>query len=157
MATEIERKFLVDKRAIPPLPDSGEDIVQAYVMIDDGRSARVRILDDTRATLTLKFAKSARSRHEFEYTLPLGDARDMLQMRIGNIVEKRRYRIANREHVIELDVFAGACAGLVVAEIELRAEDDEPHLPDWIGREVTGESRWSNQSLALNGLPEKPR
>ena len=109
MATEIERKFLIQKTAWCRLPsDGGKTIRQFYLAIRDGFSSRVRIVEDARAVLTLKTG-SGLSRGEYEYDIPLGDAYELEAARIGNVVEKRRYRIeiGGDGLVAEVDVFAG--------------------------------------------------
>lgn len=53
-----------------------------------------------------------------------------------------------------MDVYQDALAGLVVTEVELKNEHDEPLHPAWLGPELTGDSRYSNQALALYGLPD---
>src|SRR5699024_673168 len=91
------------------------------------------------------------SRAEYEYPIPLTEAREMLaSLCIAPPVEKTRYRVPVQAHVWEIDVFTGANAGLVVAEIELAAPDEAFAKPDWLGREVSGERRYYNHALALH-------
>jgi adenylate cyclase len=153
MATEIERKFLVSGDGWRSVTEGSRYIVQAYVALDGPVSLRVRIVDDARALLTVKIGVSQLSRDEFEYPIPMSDARTMIAAAGGRIVEKTRHAIGLGGFVWEVDVYAGALAGLVIAEVEMRSEDDDPVLPDWLGREVTGESDWSNAVLAVRGLP----
>ena len=77
------------------------------------------------------------------------EAEDMLRHAIGNVIEKVRYKVPHEGHVWEIDVYGGAHKGLVIAEVELSSIHEEPELPNWVGREVTGESQYSNQSMAL--------
>jgi CYTH domain-containing protein len=88
------------------------------------------------------------TRDEFEYDIPVEDAEELLRTAIGIIIEKTRYRVPHEGFVWGIDVFAGDHRGLVIAEVEMQAETDEPKLPSWIGREVTGDFRYSNQALA---------
>ena len=155
MAKEIERKFLVSSADWRDTADAGTDLRQAYVVTMEDRSARVRILAGERAKLTIKIGKSALVRDEFEYALPLADALDLLSQAVGLVIEKTRYRVPVGDFLWEVDVYRGELSGLVVAEVEMASVDDDPALPAWIGREVTGDRRYSNQFLALDGMPRK--
>lgn len=153
MAKEIERKFLVSGDNWRLDADSGSALQQAYIVTMDDRSVRVRIADSATARMTVKVGKSALVRDEFEYVIPLADAQGMIDLAVGIVIEKTRYRVPFRGFVWEVDVYDGALEGLVIAEVEMASEDDSPDLPDWVGREVTGERRFSNQYLALDGRP----
>ncbi|KQX57612.1 MULTISPECIES: CYTH domain-containing protein [Ensifer] len=154
MAKEIERKFLVASDGWRERADKGIDLRQAYVVTMDDRSLRVRIHGDKWARLTIKIGKSALVRNEYEYDLPMEDAREMLTHAVGIVIEKRRYRVPHKGFTWEVDVYGGALKGLVVAEVEMKRETDMPALPDWVGQEITGDRRYSNQSLATEGLTE---
>lgn len=162
MPKEIERKFLVDKRDVDDAEPWRADvratlrIVQFYIVAEKDRSIRLRIVDERAAKLTIKIGQGI-SRDEFEYDVPLDDARELMDARIGDVVEKERHLVPHGHHTIEIDVYSGALAGLVVAEIELEGEDDAVDLPAFIGREVTGDPRFLNQRLALDGLPDDMR
>lgn len=157
MAREIERKFLVTR-----LPDlagvDGQPMVQGYLRADADGSVRLRITGDG-AVLTVKGPSRGNTRLEFEYDVPDADAREMLEaLAVGVPVEKVRYRIPHEGYVWELDVFSGSNGGLVVAEVELEDPEDEPPRPDWLGREVSGDPRYYNASLAwepFSGWPER--
>jgi len=153
MPQEIERKFLVASRDWHARASSPSRYVQAYVCLQDERSLRVRIVDNAKARLTLKIGEGM-VRDEFEYDIPLKDARDLIDRRIGNVVEKDRYRVHESGFVWEVDVFDGVLEGLVVAEVELESAADRPVLPGWLGREVTDDPAYGNRSLAVHGLPE---
>jgi CYTH domain-containing protein len=114
----------------------------------DDRSVRVRILDGRKARLTIKIGRSTITRDEFEYDIPIAEAKELLQNAIGIVIEKTRYRVPYEGFVWEVDVFAGEHRGLVIAEVEMMSETDNPALPRWLGREVTGDFRYSNQALA---------
>ena len=81
------------------------------------------------------------------------DAEDLAAERFGALIEKRRYRIPHGDHMVELDVFEGALAGLVLGEIELSSADTKMTLPDYLGEDVTDDPSYTNARLALNGLP----
>ncbi|MBB4237792.1 CYTH domain-containing protein [Rhizobium esperanzae] len=148
MAKEIERKFLVRSDGWRSAVETKSVLRQGYIASMDDRSARVRILDDRKARLTIKIGRSAITRDEFEYDIPIADAKELLQNAIGIVIEKTRYRVPHEGFVWEVDVFAGEHRGLVIAEVEMTAETDNPPLPAWLGREVTGDARYSNQALA---------
>ena len=145
MAHEIERKFLVTDRRIVE-GHNGERIVQGYLATGK-TSVRVRIADQ-RAWLTIKGPSLHNVRSEFEYTIPLDDAKALMAHCVASPVEKVRYRVQSGEHEWEVDVFEGANAPLVVAEVELDAADESVHLPPWVGREVTEDPRYLNARLA---------
>jgi adenylate cyclase len=146
MGVEIERKFLVSSDAWRGL---GEPVLlrQGYLSADPMRTVRVRI-EGEQGVLTIKSKNEGASRGEWEYPIPLQDAEELLDRLCERpLVEKYRRRIDHQGFTWEVDEFLGENAGLVVAEIELPAEDAVFALPDWIGREVTGERRYYNSSL----------
>ena len=166
MPREIERKFLLAEA-----PGFGGDpggshggsgwrdavtrtirIVQFYIFVAPDRSLRVRISDETKAELALKTG-SGMDRGEFEYEIPVVDAHELMEHRIGALVEKTRHHVPLGAWTLEIDVFEGALAGLELVEVELEAADDSPSLPPFVGREVTGDPRYSNARLALDGRP----
>ncbi|MBB3541733.1 MULTISPECIES: CYTH domain-containing protein [unclassified Rhizobium] len=148
MAKEIERKFLVHGDAWRAGAETKSVFKQGYIASMDDRSVRVRVLDNVKARLTVKIGRSTLTREEFEYDIPVADAAQLLDEAIGIIIEKTRYRVPHGGFVWEVDVFAGQYRGLVIAEVEMRSESDNPSLPSWVGREVTGDFRYSNQALA---------
>ncbi len=150
MAKEIERKFLVRSDVWRAHVSQASSFIQGYILSDTDRSVRVRIKDQTSATLTIKIGHVGLTRDEFEYDISLDDAREMIEKSLGNIIEKTRYNVEYGGYLWEVDVFAGAHAGLVVAEVELDDAGEEPPQPPWIGREVTGDKRYSNQWLAMS-------
>ena len=145
MGVEIERKFLT----------LGEDwkqgqaqfISQGYLNRDKLRTVRVRIAGGE-AWLTIKGKSEGATRSEFEYPIPLDDARQLLKLCDGPRVEKYRWRVPQGTLVWEIDEFLGENAGLVVAEIELASEDQVFDKPAWVGIEVTDDPRYFNSSLA---------
>lgn len=149
LSIEIERKFLVKPSWHPA--SSGEEIAQGYLSSVPERTVRVRIRGD-RGYLTVKGKNGgmdAARRAEFEYEIPVADARAMLALCELGVIEKVRHvELAADGHVWEIDVFHGANEGLVVAEVELGAEDEPFTRPDWLGEEVTGDARYYNSSLS---------
>ena len=146
MATEIERKFLVDLGLLGPL-QAGVEMRQAYISSGENAVVRVRLAGDE-AWLTLKGRNTGAVRSEFEYPIPVQDARQMIEEFCGGrVISKTRYLRRYENYLWEIDVFSGANAGLVVAEVELSDPDEEPPLPAWVGLEVTADGRYFNNSL----------
>jgi adenylate cyclase len=148
MAAEIERKFLVRDQHWQQW-DRGEHLCQGYLSRDPRATVRVRITGSN-AFLTVKGKSEGITRAEFEYAVPLADAKQMLALCDGPLIEKIRYRIPYGAHVFEVDVFAGDNAGLTVAEVELTRADEIIELPPWIVREVSDDPRYFNSNLARN-------
>ncbi|HLK84548.1 MAG TPA: CYTH domain-containing protein [Xanthobacteraceae bacterium] len=148
MAHEIERKFLVKDDRWRHGADGGVSIRQAYLCRTPSISLRIRVADESRATLTVKSPEAQIRRLEFEYPIPLADAYALIALREGAIVEKRRHRLPWRGLTFEIDVFQGENQGLVIAEIELPHESACFEKPAWLGAEITADARYSNASLA---------
>lgn len=149
MAFEIERKFLVDKALLGELA-GGVAIRQGYLPTAGETTVRVRLAGET-ACLTLKRPSTGATRLEFEYRIPLEDARQILaELCADSRIEKTRYRIPYGGRVWELDVFHGDNEGLIVAEVELQTEDEPISRPEWVTREVTHDPRYSNANLPTN-------
>lgn len=145
MGTEIERKFLVtgsDWQTAEPTY-----YCQGYLNRDRSRTVRVRIAGDN-GVLTIKGPTIGASRPEFEYGVPLEDAKAMLELCDGPIVEKNRRVVEHAGLDWEIDEFLGDNEGLVVAEVELESEDQAIELPPWVGKEVTDEFRYYNSNLS---------
>lgn len=145
MAIEIERKFLVRGQSWRHHVHATQSLAQGYLG-GDRSSVRVRI-DGTEARLNIKAKVRGSARLEFEYAIPMADAKVMLDQLAGAEVIKTRHLLHHGEHLWELDEFAGANTGLLVAEIELDHADEAFELPDWLGREVTEEERFYNAAL----------
>jgi adenylate cyclase len=151
MGTEIERKFLV---VDPSVVDgrTGTVIRQGYLSRVPERTVRIRRKGD-RGVITIKGASSGASRSEWEYEIPAADADAMLEICEGATVDKVRYLIDVAGRMWEVDVFEGANAGLVMAEVELDREDAVVELPEWAGLEVTDDPRYYNASLSRHPMP----
>jgi adenylate cyclase len=147
MGIEIERKFLV-KDETWRQGAVGSYYCQGYLVLDLGVTVRVRIVGEM-GYLTLKGRVKGLSRPEFEYPIPVAEAQEMLSTwGIGQLVEKRRYRIAANGLVWEVDEFLGENLGLVIAEVELSSETQPIDPPAWVGIEVSGDIRYYNSYLA---------
>ena len=149
MGIEIEKKFLIDISKLPTLKN-GYQIKQGYIKTVDHTTVRVRIRDK-KAFLTIKGKSIGASRLEFEYSIPLQDANDMLNnLCQTSFIDKTRYLVKYEGHVWEIDIFEGKNKGLVVAEIELESEAEAFTLPSWIIKEVTDDNRYFNSNLIEN-------
>lgn len=146
MGREIERKFLVTgsgwRNGATAMP-----MRQGYLAYGPPVSVRVRI-EGISAFLNIKESSPDIAREEFEYSIPVADAEDLLRLCAGRIVSKTRYRVRHGDHIWEVDVFDGHNAGLVVAEVELDREDESVGLPPWVGEEVSHDLRYRNTYLA---------
>jgi len=145
LAVEIERKFRVTGDAWRN--DSGVLYRQGYLNRDKLRTVRIRIAGGA-AFLTIKGKSTGATRAEFEYPVPMDDAQALLALCDGPLIEKTRYIVLHAGHRWEVDEFAGDNAGLVVAELELSAEDEAFDAPAWLGPEVTHDARYFNSNLA---------
>ena len=145
MGIEIERKFLVVGDAWRQAP--GTAYAQGYLNRDKQRTVRVRVVEDA-AWLTVKGASVGATRAEFEYPIPVADARELLALCDGPLVRKTRRVLVHAGATWEIDEFEGDNAGLVVAEIELASEETHFEPPPWLGAEVTHDARYFNSNLA---------
>lgn len=150
MNIEIERKFLVDKSlwAKQEKP-SGVFIRQGYLVIEPAKTIRVRI-KGVHGFLTIKRVTTGAKRDEFEYEIPKDDALELLQNYATASLTKMKYKIVVESKVWEVDGFLDDSAGLIIAEIELKNENESFNLPQWIAKEVTGDERYCNSYLSVN-------
>ncbi|MBP6798083.1 MAG: CYTH domain-containing protein [Luteimonas sp.] len=154
MGIEIERKFLVSgdgwraaAHAVLPMAQGYLNGLGAMDRGEQKASVRVRIQGDA-AFLNLKSRELGRTRQEFDYPIPVADARALLALCVGGVIDKRRHLVRHGGHLWEVDEFLGDNAGLVVAEIEFASADEAFDMPAWAGREVTEEARYYNLALA---------
>lgn len=147
MAKEIERKFLVSDTSYRGMSVSSRQIVQAYLNRDPRAIVRVRIVDN-QAFLTIKGKNIGATRDEWEYEIPVDDAKAMIaRCSSGRVIEKTRFIVSYAGFDWEVDEFNGELSGLIVAEIELPSENTSFERPPFIGEEVTGNPRYYNSSL----------
>jgi adenylate cyclase len=146
MGIEIERKFLVKDDSWITSADIGQACRQGYLLSDGGMTVRIRIIGE-QAFLTIKGPSTGISRTEYEYEIPCADAETLLAL-CGNLVEKVRHHVSHAGMVWEVDVFAGANEGLIMAEIELESAGQTFGIPEWAGEEVTGDPRYYNVNMA---------
>ena len=147
MAIEIERKYLVINDDWRKGADQGTLFRQGYMVGSKRASVRVRI-EGNKANLNIKSATLGIRRSEYEYAIPLADAEEMLENLCQKpLIEKRRYLVPHANHRWEVDLFCGDNEGLIVAEVELRDENEAVELPNWVGQEVSNEARYYNVCL----------
>jgi len=153
VAIEIERKFLLANDDWRAGVESSEPIAQGYLVgaqaLRDGTaraSVRAR-LAGTQAWLNVKAARLGIERAEFEYPIPLDDAKDLLATLCDGVLEKTRHHVRVDGVLFEIDEFGGDNHGLVVAEVELPAVDAPFPRPSWLGREVSALTRYYNVNL----------
>ena len=145
MGKEIERKFLVKSDAWRAA--KGTKYRQGYLSSVKERTVRVRTVDG-KGYLTIKGISVGATRLEFEYEIPARDAAELLnQLCEKPLIEKNRSRLEHQGLIWEVDEFFGENTGLVVAEVELRSENQAFEKPDWVGQEVTGDPRYFNANL----------
>jgi adenylate cyclase len=154
MPLEIERKFLVIGDAWREAAHEVLPMAQGYIndmaAMDNGTqkaSVRVRIQGDA-AFLNLKSRELGHTRQEFDYPIPVADARVLLDLCVGGVIDKRRHYVRHEGHLWEVDEFLSDNAGLVVAEIELDDAEEAFVKPTWIGKQVTDSLRYYNLALA---------
>ena len=151
MGVEIEKKFLVSGDAYKNEAEQQVRIIQGYLSTVPERTVRVRIKAD-KGYLTIKGKgnDSGASRYEWEKEITLSEARELLELCEPGVIDKTRFLVKSGRHIFEVDEFYGDNDGLVVAEVELDAEDEAFKKPAWIAEEVTGEDRYYNAMLMRN-------
>ena len=147
MALEIERKFLVANDRWRSDVLRSERLVDGLLATSKGRKVRVRLYAD-RATIAIKTRKKGRVRFEYEYEIPIGDARHMLETECGrSVLAKTRHYVPHAGYTWEIDEYEAPLDGIVLAEVELTSEDEEPPLPGWVGADVTGDPAFQKTRL----------
>lgn len=148
---EIERKFLVTSQAFKNEAFKNARIVQGFLNTHPSRTVRVRIYGE-KGFITIKGKpnETGVSRFEWEHQISLVEAEELLRLCEPGIIEKTRFEVQNGEHIYEVDEFLGENKGLIIAEIELKAESESFSKPDWLGVEVTGDIKYYNSNLSKN-------
>lgn len=146
MPLEIEHKYLVKNDSYKDSCKDSHHIVQGYLSRDPERTVRIRIKDD-KGFITVKGKNSGAVRVEFEYEIPIEDARNMIGMCLPTVLEKVRYIVVYEDKIWEVDEFLGIRSGLVTAEIELQCPDENYSIPPFVGENITGDKRYYNSNL----------
>lgn len=151
MAKEIERKFLVKSDAFKQDSFKQTKITQGFLSTVPERTVRVRIKGE-KGFITVKGIgnESGASRYEWEKEIPVEEVSDLLNICEPGAIDKTRFEVKSGGHIFEVDEFYGENDGLVVAEVELSAEDEAFEKPEWLGEEVTGEVKYYNSMLMKN-------
>lgn len=146
---EIERKFLVTDTSFKKEAIKNTRIVQGFLNTHPKRTVRVRIKGEL-AFITVKGIgnQSGTSRFEWEKQIPLPEAEELLPLCEPGMIEKTRFEVPSGNHVFEIDEFYGKNQGLTIAEIELSHENELFSKPSWLGKEVTGDSKYYNSQLS---------
>jgi len=148
MGIEIERKFLVAEDGWRALVKRSEKLRQGYLSSSGGVTVRVRTIDDHRGFITIKSGGSALARAEFEYEIPVADAKQMLGYCRGAQIEKLRHSLELGGGDWVVDEFRGRHDGLILAEVEIDSPTASLDKPGWLGDEVTGDPQYYNSSLS---------
>ncbi|TNE53559.1 MAG: CYTH domain-containing protein [Bacteroidetes bacterium] len=144
---EIERKFLVNREkwnAIEkPAP---QRIVQGYLSKSDQLVSRVRLKGE-KAYLTIKGSNTGITRAEFEYEIPVQEAEELLRLFCPKKIVKNRYKVKFGLHIWEVDDFTEPFPALLLAEIELKSEDEDFECPEWVEKEVSEDPKYFNSNM----------
>ena len=138
---EKERKFKLKKL---PKNLKSINIKQGYLMFDDGKHLRIRIINDEKAFLAYKKNKSKTTRIEYEYEISLTDGIEMLNSCKFRL-QKTRYKTTHKDYIVHIDIYP---YGKQVVEIEY--ENKITDLPYYCGEEITGVKEYSNIWMAKN-------
>lgn len=149
MYQEIERKFLVENLNFKKESFKKSYLKQGYLNTDKERTVRVRVSDDS-AFLTIKGKSNTTgtTRFEWEKKITKNEAEQLLLLSETSIIEKTRYYVKSEKLIFEVDEFQGENEGLLLAEIELKSENQSFKKPDWLGKEVTGKAKYYNSFLS---------
>ena len=151
MGKEIERKFIVKKDIWEKFQKPAPTFIrQGYLLITDETTIRVRYTE-TKGTMTIKGKQHGISRDEYEYEIPVDEAKEIFENYCPKTLSKNRYKIPVGSVIWEVDEYINNLSGLIIAEVELANEDQKIDiLPEWIGDEVTSDIKFSNAFLASN-------
>lgn len=148
MGIEIEHKFLVKNDSYRSMAVSESEIMQGFLSRVPERTVRVRVRGD-KGFITIKGKGCGAAHPEFEYEVPLDDAKQMLSMCEPPVINKTRYIVMHDGNRWEVDEFHGELQGLVIAELEVVSEEYRFSLPLFVGLEVTGDRRYYNSQLGV--------
>ena len=154
MGIEIERRFLVNSEDWMSKVILTQNISQAYLNSSvDEWVTRIRIINNNAAYITLKSSLNGLVNNEFEYSIPIKDAIELIKLSKYKII-KTRYQLKINNKTWVVDLFDGSNFSLKIAEIELKSESEEIQVPSWCGKEITGLKLLSNASLAKIPISE---
>ncbi len=146
---EIERKFLVTSDAYKQDAHQHIRITQGFLNTHPERTVRVRLKgDDGILTVKGKSSDDGLARFEWETAISTDEAKALLQLCEDGIIDKTRYLITVENHTFEVDEFYGDNEGLIIAEVELNSKEETFIKPSWLGKEVTGDTKYYNSQLS---------
>ena len=148
---EIERKFLVKNDNFKHKAIRALKMTQGYLSKDPKRTVRIRISGE-QAFITVKgeASKSGTSRFEWEKSILVEEAQNLIAMCLDGVINKIRHYVQYENHLFEVDEFLDDNHGLIVAEVELDNENEIFKCPEWLGKEVTGKKKYYNSQLSQN-------
>ena len=148
---EIERKFLVKNDNFKHEAIRALKMTQGYLSKDPMRTVRIRISGE-QAFITVKgeASKSGASRFEWEKSILVEEAQNLIAMCLDGVINKIRHYVQYGNHLFEVDEFLDDNHGLIVAEVELDNENEVFKCPEWLGKEVTGKKKYYNSQLSQN-------
>lgn len=149
MGFEIEHKYLVIDDSYKSMETESHVIKQGYLSRIPERTVRIRTIDD-KGYITVKGITKGDSRHEFEYSIPFKDAKELLKLCIPPIIEKVRHLVEFEGHVWEVDEFKGNLNHVVIAEVELSSSNEKYSIPPFIGANITGDPSYYNSNIHKN-------
>ena len=153
MPREIERKFLLLDDGWRASAVKRQRMTQGYLASGPRVSVRVRVAG-SEAALNIKSGGLVASRLEYEYAIPVDEARELLELCATPLIDKTRHFVPHGDFEWEVDEFHGDNDGLFVAELELEDENQEFPRPTWLGTEVTHLERYYNSRLARHPYRE---
>jgi adenylate cyclase len=153
MPREIERKFLLLDDGWRASAVKRQRMTQGYLASGPRVSVRVRVAG-SEAALNIKSGGLVASRLEYEYAIPVDEARELLELCATPLIDKTRHFVPHGDFEWEVDEFHGDNDGLIVAELELDQENQEFPRPTWLGSEVTHLERYYNSRLARHPYRE---
>ena len=150
MPLEIERKYMVyHKKWQALIKPEGHHYRQGYILTGPKKTIRIR-MTEAECFITIKGESIGATRLEYEYEIPRKDAEELLNNFCAAELEKNRYKIIYKNKLWEVDEFLGENEGLIIAEIELKEEDEIFEIPEWVANEITGDERYYNANLVQN-------
>ena len=152
---EIERKFLVLNQDYKKEAYANNEIVQGYINTNPERTVRIRIKGD-KGFITIKGvgSETGMSRFEWEKEIDINEARQLLKLCLKGVISKVRYEVKVGHHIFEVDEFLEDNYGLLIAEIELKSENEIFEKPNWLGEEVTNDDKYYNAYISQRPYSE---
>lgn len=158
MSKEIERRFIVSSNKWKKFIIDKWEVQQGYLSKSDKHNVRVRIKKSSTASkgyITVKGKPVGCTRDEFEYEIPIADAQELMVLCESKVKKTRYYLQLDKKCEWIVDVFKGINKGLVLSEVEFAYEGQKVTIPNWIGREVTHDRRYTSSYLSSHKVTPK--